>query len=90
MLTLPHMLIYGFSLFQVLMHSQFTQSRERGRETDDYVTYHVTDMRYRLLNKTMWCAFCEHRHAPTLVSQEQLDGWVILRSNLIEISHMRI
>lgn len=33
------------------MYSQFTQSRERGRENDDYVTYHLTDTRYRLLKQ---------------------------------------
>ena len=33
------------------MYSQFTQSWERGRENDDYVTYHLTDTRYRLLKQ---------------------------------------
>ena len=84
------MFIYGFPLFRVRLYSSFTQSRERGREKDDYVTYHVTDTRYRLLNKTMWRAFCEHRHAPTLARQEQPDGRVFLLLNLIEISHVRI
>ena len=67
------------------MHSQLTQSRERGRETNNYLTYPVTETRYPLLNKQCGVPFVStdmRRH----LRRKETDGRVFLRLNFTGIS----